>query len=80
MVNPVCEACDAGFENSAHLFWECDKAREVWQLFGLTFDTHGLVFHEFMDLLWHLKFSQRVGDDTLELILMLAWNIWYNRN
>ena len=63
-----------------HLFWECDKAREVWQIFGLTFDTHGLVFHEFVDLLWHLKFSQRVGDDTLELVPIIAWNICYNHN
>nr|POF07420.1 hypothetical protein CFP56_29184 [Quercus suber] len=50
MVNPVCEAYDTGIEDSAHLFWECDKVRE------------------------------HVGDDTLELVLMIAWNIWYNRN
>ena len=78
LIDPVCEACEAGIESSAHIFWECDKACEVWQLFGLTFDTHRLVFPKFVDLLWHLKFSQRVGDDTLELVLMIAWNIWYN--
>ena len=80
LVNPICEAYDTGIENSAHLFWECDKAREVWQAFGLTFDNHGLVFHEFVDLLWRLKFSRCVEDDTLELVLMIAWNIRHNRN
>ena len=78
LIDLVCEACEARIESSARIFSECDKAREVWQLSGLTFDTHRLVFPKFVDWLWHLKFSQRVGDDTLELVLMIAWKIWYN--
>ena len=26
-----------------------------------------------MDLLWYLKFVQRVGDELLELIITIAW-------
>ena len=41
-----------------------------------------------MDLLWYLKFVQRVGDELLELIITIAWCMcmcmcmcmWYNRN
>ena len=49
LIDPVCEACEARIESSAHIFSECDKAREVWQLSGLTFDTHRLVFPKFVD-------------------------------
>ena len=33
-----------------------------------------------MDLLWHLKFVQHVGDDVFELTITIAWSIWFNRN
>ena len=59
----------ASNEENGKIFWKTiwrlnipNKVKSfAWKasknIFGLTFDTHGLVFHEFVDLLWHLKFS-----------------------
>ena len=33
-----------------------------------------------IDLLWHLKFEQQLGEEILEPVIMVAWSIWYNRN
>ena len=40
----------------------------------------GVHFNEFVDLLWHLKFVQHVGNEILELVITIAWNIWFNWN
>ena len=46
-----------------------------------TSDGHNIkCFQGFVDLLWHLKFVQHVGDDVLELTITIAWSIWFNRN
>lgn len=39
---------------------------------GILFDTKGRVFPEFIDLLWHLKFGQRLGEEIMELEIMVA--------
>lgn len=46
-----------------------------------TSDGHNIkCFQEFVNLLWHLKFVQHMGDDVLELTITIAWSIWFNRN
>ena len=35
---------------------------------------------DFVDLLWHLKFRQKMGDELLELVVMVAWCLWFNCN
>ena len=47
---------------------------------GLPLDTRGVRFREFVDLLWHLIFIQRVGEDMLELVITIFWCMFYNRN
>lgn len=49
--NPTCEACGLGAKTSAHVFWHCEKAKEIWQLSGISVDTRGAYYHEFIDLL-----------------------------
>ena len=44
------------------------------------FDNSGVHFRDFIDLLWHLQFIQRVGNDLLELVIIVAWSMWFNRN
>lgn len=51
-----------------HVFWHCEKAREVWRLSGISVDTRGAYYHDFVDLLWHLKFIQHVDNELLSLI------------
>ena len=50
------------------------------KLTGIPFDTHRRIFPEFINLLWHLKFEQQLGEEILELVIMVAWSIWYNQN
>lgn len=56
------------------------KAREVWDISGISFNTRGLGFQEFVDLLWHLKFVEQQGDEILELVITVAWCLWFNIN
>ena len=58
-----CEACGMGEESSGHVFWECGKAQEVWSLSGIVFETQGIHYQEFVDLVWYLIFVQHAGDD-----------------
>ena len=52
----------------------------MWPLSGNIFDTQGAWYLEFMDLVWYLIFVQHVGNDILEMLLMIAWRMWFNRN
>ena len=74
-----CEACNLAEESSGHVFWECGKAQEVWSLTGIVFETQGIRYQEFVDMVWYF-FFQHARDDTLEMIFMVAWCMWYNRN
>ncbi|XP_023907624.1 uncharacterized protein LOC112019319 [Quercus suber] len=76
----TCEACGVADETSGHLFWECTKAREVWLATGIPFDTQGVYYRDFIDLIWYLIFVKHAGRELLELILSVAWCMWYNRN
>ena len=76
----ICEACGLGDESGGHLFWSCDQAQEVWKSSGIPFDNCGVHFRDFIDLLWHLQFFQRVGNELLELVITVAWSMWFNRN
>ena len=75
--NSICEACGLELESSRHVFWGCEKAREIWVLLAIPFEAH---VPEFEDLIWYLKFEQRTGNDLLELVVMVSWAIWFNRN
>ena len=75
-----CEACSLGKESSGHAFWECGKAQEVWSLSSIVFETQGIHYQEFVDMVWYLIFIQHAKDDTSEMIFMVAWCMWFNRN
>ena len=76
----VCEACGLGIESTRHILQEREKTCAVWPLSGNIFDTQGAWYLEFMDLVWYLIFVQHVGNDILEMLLMIAWRMWFNRN
>ena len=76
----ACEACGLGAKSSGNLFWSCDRAWEVWKLSGILFDNRGVHFRDFIDLLWHLQFFQKMGNDLLELVIIVIWSMWFNRN
>ena len=76
----TCEACGFGVESTGHVFWECEKAQEVWVLSSIPFDPPELLAPNFMDFLLLLKFRQKMGDELLELMVMVAWCLWFNCN
>ena len=76
--NPTCEACEMEAENSGHLFRHCGKTRDLWTSSRIQFDSSGVHFKEFIDLLWHLKFVLHVGDEILELVITIALSISFN--
>ena len=76
----MCEACGLGKETSGHIFWECEAAHEVWVQSGIIFETQGVRYNEFVNLVWYLIFIQHVGNDFLEMLFMIAWSMWHNRN
>ena len=41
---------------------------------------HGVWYLEFMDLVCYLIFIEHVGNDILEMLLMIAWRMWFIRN
>ena len=45
-----------------------------------SFFTQGEWYLEFMDLVCYLIFVERFGIDILEMLLMIAWRMWFNRN
>ena len=67
-------------ETSSHLFWKCTKACEVWLETGIPLDTQRVYYRDFIDFIWYLIFVQHAGRELLELILSVAWCMWYNRN
>ena len=58
----VCEACGLGIEPTRHILKECKKARAVWLLSRNSFDTQGVWYLEFMDLVCYLIFVEHFGD------------------
>ena len=44
------------------------------------FETQGIYYQGFVDLVWYLIFIQHAEDDTLEMIFMVVWCMWFNRN
>ena len=43
-------------------------------------EIQGIHYQEFLDLVWYLIFVQHARDDTWEMIFMVAWCMWFNRN
>lgn len=63
-----------------HLFWDCDKVKETWELSSIPFNRNCQLYREFVDLIWHFIFVQHIGLNLLELTLIIAWCIWFNWN
>ena len=80
IANATCEACRLDAETSGHVSWECEIAQVVWVSFGIPIQLHGIRFHSFLDLLWHLMLVQHVVDELLGLIVTIAWCLWHERN
>ncbi|KAK9992106.1 hypothetical protein SO802_027091 [Lithocarpus litseifolius] len=76
----VCEECNNGLENSGHLFWSCQRARQIWQCTKLRFAFEPTAISSFFDLIWHLMMIEEYDEDKVATVVTIAWSIWANRN
>ena len=44
------KVCGLGNQSSGHFFRECETACDVWLQSRITFETQGVWYHEFLDL------------------------------
>ena len=76
--NPTCEVCGLSPETIIHALCHCTKARTVWSHCNLSNMVVGN--GDFMDILWQCVLNQGNSSCLLDMILMIAWSIWRNRN
>ncbi|XP_075669781.1 uncharacterized protein LOC142639502 [Castanea sativa] len=62
------------------VFWDCNVARGTWRITSIPFEVQGLFFSEFTDFLWYFVYVQNFRDDVLELVVMVAWCLWFSQN
>ncbi|XP_065636023.1 uncharacterized protein LOC111983043 isoform X1 [Quercus suber] len=75
-----CEECNDGLESSGHLFWSCQRARQIWQCTKLGFAFEPSAINPFFDLVWHLMMLEEYDEDKVATVVTIAWSIWANRN
>ena len=80
MENDTCEECNEGVEHSGHLFWSCQRAKQVWQCTKLRFAFEPLAINSFFDLVWHMMMFEEYNEDKLAAVVTIAWSTWTNRN
>lgn len=76
--DPTHEGCGLGSETVLHVLCQCTKAREVWTHCNLSHTIEGQ--GEFTDILWRSGMNPNNGSNLLDIILMIAWCIWKNKN
>ena len=76
----ICIQCGKEAETSLHLFWFCDRAKEVWSnsKTALPFSLDHRWY--FIDVMWQLVKHSSICSDLMEKILSLCWEIWKERN
>ena len=78
--NDTCEECSEGVEHSGHLFWSCQRAKQVWQCTKLRFAFEPAAINSFFDLVWHMMMFEEHNEDKLAAVVTIAWSMWTNRN
>ena len=76
--DPTCDACGLCPETIVHVLCQCPKAVKVWSKCNLlqVVECQG----DFIDTVWQCERTQSNDSNLLEMILMIAWGIWKNRN
>ena len=76
----ICEVCGKAEETTGHLFWQCHRAKEVWNEVGIEKDHFMDSCPELLDLLWYGRNVKKWSEEEFGLMVMTAWGIWTNRN
>ncbi|KAL0011885.1 hypothetical protein SO802_006993 [Lithocarpus litseifolius] len=76
----LCESCGKAPETVCHIFWFCDRAKEVWSSSKLILPFEISPSWKFIDVMWKL---QKLSDECpglVERTIMICWGIWKQRN
>ena len=76
----ICEVCGNFEETTAHVLWNCHRAKEVWKEISLDTDKVMNRCSEFLDLLWYARNVKQWPEEDIGLMVITAWGIWTNRN
>ena len=74
-----CDECGKEFESICHLFWFCDKAKEVWANTKLVFPFQIGQTWSFVDVVWQIVRCDSVSPSLLEKVAAICWGVWKNR-
>ena len=73
-----CPICESEAESIAHALWECPVANDVWLSSKLRVQKVPKYRGDFITLV--LSLFDKVGEKDCELVSMIMWYIWFNRN
>ena len=72
----ICEECMLEVETSAHFFWSCPRAKQVWRCSGLLNPDYAgpnfAGFNSFMELVWQMLMVDRCHDSMVAMMGMIA--------
>ena len=86
-VSPQCPYCSRGPEDTKHLLFQCQKAKEVWKLLGLDevikraceIDYAGEAILEYLLFLPEQEVSILGFQNVREMIAITTWYLWWER-
>lgn len=71
-----CPMCTRDIEHLIHLFFECQFAKECWQIIGLSYNMWDVEYGD----VWLLDRFNSASDEVLIKITVVLWGIWFARN
>lgn len=77
--NDICQECGSAQESTGHVLCLCERAKEAWNYCHLG-KLMCTVTADFIDVFWRVCQDSSSDDERIELIMMVAWKIWANRN
>nr|POE58912.1 putative ribonuclease h protein [Quercus suber] len=79
-LNVGCEECKEEVEFVGHILWSCSRAKEVWPCTKMKFHFDQTRVNSFHDLLWQILMTDSFEEEGTELVVIVAWALWSNRN
>ncbi|XP_065624659.1 uncharacterized protein LOC136065433 [Quercus suber] len=76
----LCNECGGEPETNCHMFWFCEKAKEIWENSKLVFPFHIEPWWSFLDVVWKIMKCNASNSELLETTITICWEMWKNRN
>lgn len=76
----LCNDCGNEAETSYHMFWFCNKVKEVWSNSKLVFPFQIDSKWIFIDVIWQIAKYSPKSSSLVEKTLTFCWEIWKSRN